>query len=149
MTEFSICEHYTVIWICQNMPWQSFEYILGSKYAMVLNMQELHRVLNMLQYGWICLNKVWIWLHLFYENRVLNMYHAVYSVRSPCRLMNIYWVLAYSELGQRFKMEHFQKIVIILNYFFAKNSILNLWEGSEYYVSVFNYVRVLNIWKIL
>ena len=149
MTEFSICEHYTVIWICQNMPWQSFEYILGSKYAMVLNMQELHRVLNMLQYGWICLNKVWIWLHLFYENRVLNMYHAIYSVRSPCRLMNTYWVLAYSELGQRFKMEHFRKIVIILNYFFAKNSILNLWEGSEYYVSVFNYVRVLNIWKIL
>ena len=29
---------------------------------------------------------------------------------------------------------------------FAKNSVLNLWEGSEY-VSCFKYVRVLNIFK--
>ena len=55
MAGFSICERYTAFWICQNM--QSSEYILGSKYARVLNIQELHRVLNMPQYSWICLNR--------------------------------------------------------------------------------------------
>ena len=59
MAGFSICEHYAVFWICQNMPWQSSEYILVSKYARILNMQELHRVLNMQQSGWIWLNKMW------------------------------------------------------------------------------------------
>ena len=29
---------------------------LGSKYVRILSMQELHRVLNMPEYGWICLN---------------------------------------------------------------------------------------------
>ena len=39
-TGFSICERYTIFWICQNMPWQSSEYISGSKYVRVLNMAE-------------------------------------------------------------------------------------------------------------
>ena len=69
MVGFSISKSYTVFWICQNMPWQSSEYILGSKcqdskYGRVLNMQELHRVLNMAQYGWICLNRMWICLNM-------------------------------------------------------------------------------------
>ena len=42
---FSICDCYTAFLICPNMPWQSSEYILGSKYAMILNI--LPYVLNM------------------------------------------------------------------------------------------------------
>ena len=37
MAGFSICERYTAFWICQNMPRQSSEYILGSKYIRILN----------------------------------------------------------------------------------------------------------------
>ena len=64
VTGFSICERCTAFWICQNMPWQSSKYILGYEYARILNMagfwymQELHRVLNMPQYGWICFNRM-------------------------------------------------------------------------------------------
>ena len=54
---FSTCKRYTAIWINQNMLWQSSEYFLGYKYVRNLNMQELHRVLNMPQYGWRCLNR--------------------------------------------------------------------------------------------
>ena len=38
MVGFSACECYTAFKICQNMPWQSSEYISGSKYAKILNM---------------------------------------------------------------------------------------------------------------
>ena len=61
---FSICERYTAFWICQNMLWQSSKYTLGYEYARILNMagfwymQELHRVLNMPQYGWVCFNRM-------------------------------------------------------------------------------------------
>ena len=41
---FSICESYTAFWIRQNMPWQSSEYILGFKYARILNLQELQMI---------------------------------------------------------------------------------------------------------
>ena len=50
MAVFSICEGYAAFWICQNIPLQSSEYILGSKYAKALNIQELYRVLNMPKY---------------------------------------------------------------------------------------------------
>ena len=94
MAGFPICERYTAFWICQNMPSQSFEYILGSKYARVLNMQELHRVLNMPQYSWICLNRTWICLNMCefaIIDRVLNMYHTIHSARSLYKLMSTYW----------------------------------------------------------
>ena len=32
----AICESYAAFWICQNMPWQISEYILGSKHARIL-----------------------------------------------------------------------------------------------------------------
>ena len=38
MAGVSICEHYMAFSIYQNMPWQSSEYIMGSKYARILNM---------------------------------------------------------------------------------------------------------------
>ena len=64
--------------------WQSSEYILGSKYASFLSMKQLHRVLNMPQYGWICMNWTWLCLCLKMSeftiiNRLLNMYHTIYS----------------------------------------------------------------------
>ena len=46
------------------MPWQSSEYILGSEYARLLNMQQLCKVLNMPQYGWIFLSKMWMCLNM-------------------------------------------------------------------------------------
>ena len=38
MAGLSICDRYRAFWVCQNMPWISFEYILGSKHARILNM---------------------------------------------------------------------------------------------------------------
>ena len=74
---FSICERYTTFWICQNMPWQSSEYTLGSKHARILNMVEL-------QYGWICLNRTWICLNMSeftIIDRVLNMYRTIHGAQ--------------------------------------------------------------------
>ena len=50
MTRFSICERYTAFWICQH-----------SEHGRVLNMQELHRVVNMPQ----CLNRTgkYVWIY--------------------------------------------------------------------------------------
>ena len=45
MAGVSISESYTAFWICQNMPWQSSWYILGSKFAKILNKTEF----------WVCL----------------------------------------------------------------------------------------------
>ena len=50
-----------------------------------------------------------------------------------------YFRQAYSEHGPRSKMECFGKIIIVFA-FFGKNSILDLWNGSEY-VSDFEYVK--------
>ena len=116
------------------LAWQSSEYITGSECASILNMKQLYRVLNMPQYGWICLNWTWICLKMCeftIINRLLNMYHTIHSARSLKNLMSIYWEIF--RTSQRSKMERF-----------GKNSILNLWEGSEY-VSRSNYGRVLNI----
>ena len=38
MAWFLIYECYTAFWICQNMPCQSYEYMLQSKYAKILYM---------------------------------------------------------------------------------------------------------------
>ena len=41
--------------------------------------------LNMWQYGWICINRMWICLNMSeftIIDRVLNMYHIIHSVRS-------------------------------------------------------------------
>ena len=46
MAGLSKCERYTAFRIYQNMPRLSSEYISDSKFGRVLNMQELHRVLN-------------------------------------------------------------------------------------------------------
>ena len=70
MAGFLMRERYTGFWICQNMPWQSSEYILahlwqgseyervtqGSKYSTIyLNMSEWDA--NMPQYVWSYDNK--------------------------------------------------------------------------------------------
>ena len=51
----------------------------------------------------------------------------------------------YLKSAQRSKVERFGKIITIFT-IFAKNTILNLWEGSQY-VSGVEYVIVLNIPK--
>ena len=69
---------YTVFWICQNMSWVSYECIFGSKYGRILTMQELRRVLNMSQCGWISINRTWIYLSMsefMIIARVLNVHH--------------------------------------------------------------------------
>ena len=155
-------------WICQDAQYasvtQRLEYTLtefwiylefsicqDSEYGRVLNEQELHRVLNMPWYIWICLSMTWICLIMSEFSiicRVLDMYHMIHSVRSPCKLMCTYWEMVYSEPGQRSKMERFGKTIIVLNYFCKTKSIFNLWEGSES-VPRFNYIRFMNIRKFL
>ena len=112
------------------MPWQSSGYILvlicqDSEYGRVLNMQELHRVLNMPQYGWIYLSRTWICLNMSgftIMNRFLNMYHIIHCAESLYKLMSI-WEKGISEPGQRSKMERFRKIIIVFNYFCKKSYI--------------------------
>ena len=77
----------------------SSEYISGSKYARILNMAgfwlyKLHRVLNMPQYSWICLNRTWICLNMSeftIIDRVLNMRETILNARSLSTLMSSYW----------------------------------------------------------
>ena len=120
-TGFSICELYTAFWLCQNMSKQSFECISGSKYASVLNMKQLHRVLSMPQHGWIRLNWTRIYLKMSgftIINRLLNMYHTIHSSRSVWKLMSTYWEIF--RTVQRSKMERFGKMIIVFNYFRKK-----------------------------
>ena len=75
------------------LAWQSSEYISGSKYASTLNMKQLHKVLNMPQYGWICLNWTWICLKMSeftIINGLLNMYHTIHNSRSKWVLIERY-----------------------------------------------------------
>ena len=77
----------------------SSEYISGPKYARILNMagfwlHKLHRVLNMPQYSWICLNRTWICLNMSeftIIDRVLNMRETILNARSLSTLMSSYW----------------------------------------------------------
>ena len=65
-----------------------------SEYNRVLNMKELHRVLNISQYGWICLNRTWMYLNMSkftIIDRVLIMYHTIHSTRSLSKSMSTYW----------------------------------------------------------
>ena len=131
--KYALAEFWILSWsqICQN-----------SEHGRVLNMQELHRVLNMSQYVWICLKRPWISLNMSeyaIMGRVLNMYQTIHSVRCLLRnrrIQNTVKNLRWSAL------EKYSLTII------AKNMILNFWEGSEY-MSVFKYVRVLNIFKFL
>ena len=63
-------------------------------YLGVLYMQELIKVLNISQYGWVCLNRMWICLNtseFTIIDRSLNMYHTIHSARPLCKLMNTDW----------------------------------------------------------
>ena len=125
------------LWIWQGSQYvsftQTFDYarmscltkfyvcILGSKYASILNMKQLHRVLNMPQHGWIRLNWMRICLKMSgftIINRLLNMYHTIHSSRSVWKLMSTYWEIF--RTVQRSKMERFGKMIIVFNYFRKK-----------------------------
>ena len=103
------------------LAWHSSKCILGSKYASILNMKQLHRVLNMPQHGWIHLNWTRICLKksgFTIINRLLNMCHTIHSLRSLWKLVSTYWEIF--ETGQRSKMERFGKMIIVFNYFCKK-----------------------------
>ena len=116
------------------------------EYALTeLNILELHRVLNMPQYSWIRLNRMWICGNMsefLAIDRVMNMYHTIHSARSFYKLISTYWEIwrIHNPVKDLKKQLYFLTT-------FTKNSILNLWEGSEY-VSHFKYAWVLNIHKI-
>ena len=64
------------------LAWQSCEYISFLSIVPVFWICKLHRILNMPQYGWICLNWTWICLKMSeftIINRLLNMYHTIHS----------------------------------------------------------------------
>ena len=78
-------------------------------------------------------------------DRVLNKYHTIHSVGPLYKLMNTYWETdvfrIWSKIWNGVLWKNNYSLTI-----FAKNSILNLWEGSEY-VLVFKYVRALKFSK--
>ena len=141
MAKFWICKRYTVFWIYQNMPWQSSEYILGSKCVRILNMAgfwickcyaglENHNIAEYrCEYSWM-----WISLNMSeftIIDRVLNMYHTIYSARSLYKLTSTNWGIGVFRNGQRSKMEPFGKIIIVFNYFCKKlhlKSLRNLYR---------------------
>ena len=128
MTRLSMCERYTAYWLCQNMPWQSSEYILGSKYVRVLNRQELHRILNMSQYGFIYLNRTWICLvmsEFTIIDWVLNMYHTIQTARV---LYNLTLYIPFNPLSASFT-----KWSNTLKQFVAKlpTNCLSVWPFCE------------------
>ena len=88
MAGLSMCERYTTFWICQNMPWQSSEYILGSKYVRILNIAGF----------WICLVQYIAWGHSASSWALIEKW-------------------AYSEPYQRSKIKLFAKMIIAFNYF--------------------------------
>ena len=77
-----------------NISWVLDARIKDSEYGRVLNMQELHRVLDMSQYGCVRVNRTWICLNMSefkIIDRVLNMYHTRHGARSLYMLMSTYW----------------------------------------------------------
>ena len=111
-------------------------------------MQELYMVLNMPQYGWICLNRTWMCPNMsgFAKiDMVLSMSISIHHTRLLHNLVNTYWEtrLAYSKPCQRSKIECFGKIIIAFNYFFETlhlKFLRRFWicvefeicQGSEY-----------------
>ena len=114
-------------------------------------------VLNMLQ----CLSRFLISLNMSeftIIDRVLNIYHTIHSPRSLFKLRVLTEKKIYSVPGQRSKMKHFEKIIIITTtkVIITKNSILNLWSAlnmclvlnmSEFwiFVNLRKYDRVMNM----
>ena len=76
--------------------------------------------------------------------RVLNKYYTIYSTRSNEYLLRDW---CFQNLIEDIKWSTLEKELYLLT-IFAKSSVLNLWEDSEY-VSGFKCVRVLNIHKFL
>ena len=83
------CKRYTAFWICQNMPWHSSDYILGSKYARILNIVGfwICKITQGSKYAKILLNMS----EFMIIDRILNMYHTMHSSRSLYKLMSAYW----------------------------------------------------------
>ena len=146
---FSICELYTVFWIYQNMLWQSSEYILGFKYARIVNMQESRKVPNMRQYGWLCPKRTWIGLNMSefkITGRVLNIpyFWISHTINSARSLYSIYWKIGIFWTSPRIYGRVLWKNNLSFKIFWQKHSILNLWDSFEY-VSGFKYTSVPNI----
>ena len=121
----SVTQHSEYVRICLARVVNIFSVLNmpDSKCGSILNMQELRRVLDMPQYGWICLNRTWICLNI-YEfliiDRVLNKHYTIYSTRSLYKLMSNYWEMGVFRNRSKIKMEHFGKIIIDFNYFCKK-----------------------------
>ena len=98
--------------------------------------------LNMVERVWIGREYAWI-----YNNRqdseyanVLNTFHAIHSLRSLYKLMS-----TYGDMGVFRRMSKIYDIgKKLLLTIFAKHSIRNLWETSEY-MSGIKYARALKI----
>ena len=105
-------------------------------------MQELHKVLNMSQYGWRCLDRMCICLNMSeftITDRVLNMsgfwMSLIKYIAQGHSQVNEYLIERWTRKKpcQRSKNERFEKLIILT--FFTKHFILNLWEvfqGSEF-----------------
>ena len=82
------------IWVIYG-SWKTWgSAVFDSKCGRVQNMQELLRVLNMPQYGWKCLNKMWICLNMSeftITESALNMSHTMHSAWSLYKLMSAFW----------------------------------------------------------
>ena len=150
MAGFPVCKRYIVFWICQNMPADLVTFTeeicngklhfcvqwicQDSEYGRVLNMQELHGVLNMPQYDWICPSRTWICLdtsEFTITDRVLNMYYTIHST-SVNEYLLIDWCF---RTRSKILMEPFGKIIIPLNYFYKRvnlKSFRGFWICVEF-----------------
>ena len=125
-TGFSIRERYTAFWICQNMPWHSFEYISGFKYA---------RTMNMVWFWYASVTQgskyATIWLHMSeftIIDMTLNISHIMHCVRTLYKLIGTYWEMGIFRALSKIKDRALWKNNYSFLTIFANHSILNLLE---------------------
>ena len=123
-TGFSMRERYTAFWICQNMPWQSFEFISGSKYA---------RTMNMVWFWYASVTQgskyATIWLNMSeftITDMILNISHIMHCARTLYKLISTYWEMGIFRALSKIKDRALWKNNYSFLTIFAKHSILNL-----------------------
>ena len=97
-------------------------------------MKELHRVLNMPECGWICLNRSLISLNMSeftIIDSVLNMFHPIHNARSHYKLVNTYWEMGLLKTLSMILKNRFGKIIIVFNFF-----AFNYFQGRRGFVEL-------------
>ena len=127
-----------------------------------MNMQELRRVLNIPQYGWICLNRMWICLNMS-KLAIIKFWVCLIqystSARSFYKLMSAYWeksifstlskIGRYRDWKNNYSFELFSPNTPSLHHRTLHERVLNMCQvlniSGFWIFQEFQYARVLNL----